>query len=162
MSIPVYSFVAWSGTGKTTLLEKLVPALKDRGLRVAVLKHDGHDFDMDRPGKDTWRMTQAGADVTAIVSAAHGAFLENRPLTPVEAVSRIRDVDVILAEGFPSSPWPKIGVARAATGKGLKPVDGAYALVMSDEQVQTDAPVLALDDIQGLADWLWERNHERT
>lgn len=160
MSIPVYSFVAWSGTGKTTLLEKLIPALKDRGLTVAVLKHDGHDFDMDRPGKDTWRMTQAGADVTAIVSATHAAFLENRPLTEAEAVARIQGVDVILTEGCQFGPWPKIGVVRQALGKGLKPIDGPYALVLADGPVDTDTAVLALDDTDGLADWLWERIHE--
>ena len=157
MSIPTFSLVAWSGTGKTTLLEKLLPALKERGLRVAVLKHDGHDFDMDRPGKDSWRMTQAGADVSAIVSASHAAFLENRPLTAEEAAARIRDVDIIITEGFPSSPWPKIGLARAATGKGLKPVEGQYDLVLADGPVDTTATVLALDDIDGLAHWLMER-----
>ncbi len=156
MSIPVFSFVAWSGTGKTTLLEKLVPALKERGLTVAVVKHDGHDFQMDRPGKDTWRMTRAGADVTAIVSAGHAAFLENRPISETEAVARIRDVDVILTEGCQDGPWPKIGLVRQNTGRGLKPVKGGYALVMADGPADTKAPVLALDDIPGLADYIAE------
>ena len=154
MDIPVFSFIAWSGTGKTTLLEKLVPALKDRGLTVAVVKHDGHDFQMDRPGKDTWRMTQAGADVTAIVSATHAAFLENRPISETEAVARVTGVDVILTEGIQDGPWPKIGLARAATGRGLKPVEEPYALVLADGPVDTDGPVLALDDVEGLADWI--------
>ena len=154
MSIPVFSFVAWSGTGKTTLLEKLVPALKERNLRVAVVKHDGHDFQMDRPGKDTYRLTQAGTDVTAIVSATHAAFLENRPISEEEAVARIRGVDVILTEGCQDGPWPKIGLARAATGRGLKPVNEPYALVLADAPVPAACPVLALDDLEGLANWI--------
>ena len=157
MRIPVFSFVAWSGTGKTTLLEKLVPVLKSRGLTVAVVKHDGHDFQMDRPGKDTYRMTQAGSDVTVIVSATHAAFLENRPISEVEAVERVQGVDVILTEGCQDGPWPKIGLARAATEKGLKPVEGGYCLVLADGPVDTDAPVLALDAVAGLADWIGAR-----
>lgn len=159
MSIPVFAFVAWSGTGKTTLLEKLLPVLKDRGLTVGVLKHDGHDFQMDKPGKDTHRLTQAGADVTAIVSGTHAAFLENRPISEAEAIAKIRNVDLILTEGCQDGPWPKIGVARTATGRGLKPLDEPYALVLSDCPVNTEAPVLALDDVQGLADWLEARVH---
>ena len=157
MDIPVFSFIAWSGTGKTTLLEKLVPALKSRGLTVAVVKHDGHDFQMDRPGKDTWRMTAAGADVTAIVSATHAAFLENRPISELDAVERITGVDVILTEGIQGGPWPKIGLCRTATGRGLKPIEGGYCLVLSDGPVETEAPVLALDDVAGLADYIMER-----
>ena len=63
MNIPTYALVAFSNSGKTTFLEKLIPALKSRGLRVAVIKHDGHDFQLDKEGKDSWRITQAGADV---------------------------------------------------------------------------------------------------
>jgi molybdopterin-guanine dinucleotide biosynthesis protein MobB len=81
MDIPVYSFIAKSGTGKTTLIEKLIPELKSRGLRVAVMKHDAHEFDVDKPGKDSWRMTRAGADVTVIASATHAAVMENRPVS---------------------------------------------------------------------------------
>ncbi|MBR2328291.1 MAG: molybdopterin-guanine dinucleotide biosynthesis protein B, partial [Clostridia bacterium] len=76
MNIPTYALVAFSNSGKTTFLEKLIPALKSRGLRVAVIKHDGHDFQLDKEGKDSWRITQAGADVTAIVSKTHAAIME--------------------------------------------------------------------------------------
>ena len=75
--VPVYQFIALSGTGKTTFLEKLVAELKDRGLHVGVYKHDGHDFEIDRPGKDSWRMTQAGADVTLLSSASKAVIMEN-------------------------------------------------------------------------------------
>ncbi len=78
MSIPVYSVVAWSGTGKTTILEQLIPVLKDHGLRVAVVKHDAHDFQVDEPGKDSYRMTQAGADLSVVTNDHHAAFMDSR------------------------------------------------------------------------------------
>ncbi|MCD7846186.1 MAG: molybdopterin-guanine dinucleotide biosynthesis protein B [Oscillospiraceae bacterium] len=158
MSRSVYSLVGWSDSGKTTILEKLVPELKKRGLTVAVVKHEGHEFDMDTPGKDTWRMTKAGADVTAIVSETHAAILENRPLTLEETVARIQDADIVLTEGGKEGPFPKIGVVR---GKGLPPVKGEYILVMSDEPVWTDVPVLHLRDIKGLANRLIKDMEDR-
>lgn len=151
MNRPVYSLVGWSGSGKTTLLEKLLPLLRREGLTVAVVKHDGHEFEMDEPGRDSWRMARAGAEVSAVFSATHAAILENRPLTIEEMVARLRDVDLVLTEGGKSGPYPKIGVARE---KRLPPVRGSYVLVMSDRPVQTDAPVLDINDAQGLADFL--------
>ena len=73
-TIPVIAFSAWSGTGKTTLIEKLIRELKGRGLRIAVIKHDGHSFDIDHEGKDSWRFTKAGADITMISSAEKTAI----------------------------------------------------------------------------------------
>lgn len=151
MSIPVLSLAAWSGTGKTTFLEKLIPALKRRGLRVAVLKHDGHQFDMDREGKDTWRMTQAGADVTAIFSDSRAAILENRPLTAADMVARIRDVDLILLEGMKTGPWPKLALYRADSGKPL-PLPAADCLaVVSDRPVAGATHTYNLEDAEGVA-----------
>ena len=154
---PVYSIIALSGTGKTTLIEKLVAELKRRGLRVAVVKHDAHDFDIDHEGKDSWRFTQAGADVTAIISASKAAMIENRPLTIEILLEKITDVDLILTEGYKSGVWPKIAVRRAATGRPLPiPAEECFAIV-SDAEEQTDAsvaPCFRLDDIAGLADLL--------
>lgn len=73
-TIPVIAVAAWSGTGKTTLLERLIPVLKERGLRVCVMKHDAHEFEVDRVGKDSWRMTRAGADVTILTNGAMRLF----------------------------------------------------------------------------------------
>ncbi|MCR5173611.1 MAG: molybdopterin-guanine dinucleotide biosynthesis protein B, partial [Oscillospiraceae bacterium] len=87
--VPVFQFVALSGTGKTTFLEKLVAELKSRGLRVGVYKHDGHEFEIDRPGKDSWRFTRAGADVTLLSSAGKAVIMENRPVPPEELADRI-------------------------------------------------------------------------
>ena len=95
-TIPVIAVAAWSGTGKTTLLERLIPVLKERGLRVCVMKHDAHEFEVDRVGKDSWRMTRAGADVTILTNGAHAAILENRPVT-AEALLEQERQEVIVA-----------------------------------------------------------------
>ena len=104
-SIPVIAFSAWSGTGKTTIIEQLIPLLKQAGLRVAAVKHDAHDFEIDREGKDSWRFTHAGADVTVIQSQTKTALIEQRSLSLADALSRIHDVDVILAEGYNDLPF---------------------------------------------------------
>ena len=157
MSVPTYALAAWSGSGKTTYLEKLLPALKERGLRVAVVKHDGHDFELDREGKDTWRLTRAGADVTAIVSATHAAVMENRPVPLEEVVASIRNVDLILVEGAKSGPWKKILFYRAGAGKPPAADPKRCAAVVTDTPLDTRAPTFALEDAAGLADWLTER-----
>ena len=154
MDIPVYSFIAKSGTGKTTLIEKLIPELKSRGLRVAVMKHDAHEFDVDKPGKDSWRMTHAGADVTVIASATHSAVMENRPVPADELLKSIRDVDVILTEGYQQGPWKKIGVHRAASGNVLPVISDSYIAVAADGDVDVPAPHIGLDDVKSLADFI--------
>ena len=154
MDIPVYSFIAKSGTGKTTLIEKLIPELKSRGLRVAVMKHDAHEFDVDKPGKDSWRMTHAGADVTVIASATHSAVMENRPVPADELLKGIRDVDVILTEGYQQCPWKKIGVHRAASGNVLPVISDRYIAVVADGDVDVPAPHIGLDDVKSLADFI--------
>jgi molybdopterin-guanine dinucleotide biosynthesis protein MobB len=154
MMIPVYSFVAFSNTGKTTLLEKLVPELKRRGLRVAVVKHDAHEFEIDREGKDSWRMTRAGAAVTAVASATKAVLMENRFIPIEELIDRIRDVDIILTEGWKHGPWPKIALQRGETGKPLPlPPEDCLAIV-TDVPQETKTPCLGFDDIGPLADIL--------
>ena len=151
---PVYSVVAFSGTGKTTLLEKLVGELKTRGLRVAVIKHDAHEFDIDHEGKDSWRFTRAGADITAIVSESKAAIIENRPV-PLEAlIDKITNVDIILTEGYKSGKWPRIAIQRKAAGKPLPiPAEDCFAVV-TDVPQQIDRPCFDLEDICGLADYI--------
>ena len=154
--VPVFSVVAFSGTGKTTLIEKLIVELKARGLRVAVIKHDAHEFDIDYEGKDSWRFTQAGSDVTAVVSAGKAVLMENRPVPLDTLLDRITDVDIILTEGYKSGKWPKIAVQREATGKPLPvPADECFAVV-SDVHIDTNTPYFALDDVIGLADCIVE------
>ena len=94
----VFSFISWSGTGKTTYLEGLIAALKARGLRVAAVKHDGHRLDLDREGKDSWRFAKAGADVVAVADAEKCAVMDYRPRTLSDVLGQVRDVDVVLVE----------------------------------------------------------------
>ncbi len=147
----VYSFVAWSGTGKTTLLEKLIPILTAKGLRVGVIKHDAHDFQVDKPGKDSYRLSQAGAAVTVISSQTHAAVMENRPLAMQQLLDRMTDVDIILTEGYKHGPWKKIGLERAQTGKRVPPIEGEYFAVMSDYAGRAEG-TLHIDDAEGIAD----------
>lgn len=164
--IPVIAFSAWSGTGKTTIIEKLVPELKARGLRVAVIKHDAHTFEIDREGKDSWRFAKAGADVTVISSADKTALIEQRKLEFSDVVSRIRDVDLILAEGYNQQGLPTIGISRKATGKGLRlPVTACIAVITDDEKnllrsadagAQPAIPVFGLTEISAIAGFIME------
>ena len=159
--IPVYSVVAYSGTGKTTMLEKLVRELKARDIRVAVVKHDAHEFEIDREGKDSWRFSKAGADVVAIASATKSAVMENRPVPFETIINRISDVDIIITEGYKTGAFPKIALRREASGNDFAvPPEGCVA-VMSDTPVvahssidEPGIPVFALDDIAGLAEFL--------
>lgn len=148
----IYSVVAYSGTGKTTLLEKLIPELKKHGLRVAVLKHDAHEFEVDREGKDSWRMTRAGADISAVASATHAAIMENRPVPTEELLGRLRDVDIILTEGYKHGPWPKIALLRAATGKPLPAPAAECLAIVTDVELDTHTPCLGFDEVPALAE----------
>lgn len=163
--IPIYSVVAYSGTGKTTLLEKLLPELKRLGLRVAVVKHDAHEFDIDHEGKDSWRMTRAGADVTAVVSSEKAAIMENRPVPFATVLERITGVDVILTEGYKHGDQPKIALLRSGSGTPLAvPPEDCFA-VMSDVPVETSAPVFGLGDAVRLAEFIvndMKRREENT
>lgn len=156
-TIPVIGFSAFSGTGKTTILEQLIPCLKQKGLRVGVVKHDAHDFTIDHPGKDTWRFSQAGADAVLISSPVKTALIEQRPRTFEENLASLRDVDLILVEGYKQKDLPRVGICRKATGKGLPACADAYiALVTDDESLagQSGIPCFALEDIPALAQFL--------
>ena len=152
MNIPTYSLVAYSNSGKTTFLEKLIPELKKRGLRVAVIKHDGHDFQIDKEGKDSWRVTQAGADVTAIVSKTHAAIMENRPVDFADIVERIENVDVKIIEGGKHDQWRKIMLYREAAGKPMAAEPSNCFAVVTDADISCATPLFSLDDAAGLAE----------
>ncbi len=152
--IPVIGFSAFSGTGKTTLVEKLVRYLKAQGLRIAVIKHDAHDFEIDKEGKDSWRFSQAGADVTLISSSTKTAIIEHRPCTFLQNLEKIRDVDLILVEGYKQEEFPRIGICRKATGKGLPGAAQDYVALVTDEETYLTDPALkcfGLDDVEGVA-----------
>ena len=151
--IPIVSFVsACSGVGKTTLLEKVVVILKQRGLRLAVIKHDAHRFEMDHPGKDTWRLAQAGADVVAISSPEKVALLEKVPSEKSldEVAAMIFGVDLILTEGFKQGGKPKIEVYRAELQKPLASLAEELLAIAGDTSLP-GVPCYALDDAAGIA-----------
>lgn len=155
--IPTVAFAAYSGTGKTTLIEKLVVIMKEQGLRVAVIKHDAHNFEIDHEGKDSWRFANAGADITIISSSKKTAFVEQRERTLWETISMVRDVDIILLEGYKHEMIPKIGLCRKVTGKGLPlDVDNYIAVATDDEDLVVSCQRFDLDDIQGLSRFIIE------
>lgn len=152
--IPIYSIVAYSGTGKTTFLEKLIPELKKKGLRLAVIKHDAHDFEIDREGKDSYRITKAGADVTGLISGTKAVLMENRPVEPEDFLNKVDNVDVILTEGYKTGKWPKIMLYRKAAGKRLPLNPEECLAVVSDDKVEGKVPVYDLEDVSGVAEFL--------
>ena len=156
---PVITFVGLSGTGKTTFLEKLIPVLKARGLRLAVIKHDAHHFEMDRPGKDTYRFSQAGADVVAISSREQAAILEKPPseLSLEDLIDRLPSVDLILTEGYKKSRYPKVEIHRAELDRPLLTPAEELLCVMTDEPLDTPVPQRPLEDAAGCADLIMAR-----
>lgn len=157
MLIPVFSFVAFSGTGKTTFLEKLIPELKARGLRVAVYKHDAHEFEIDKKGKDSWRFTAAGADVTVISSNTKAAVMENRYVSPEELVAGLHDVDIIITEGYKAGPWPKIAMRRRESGNDFPIPPEECIAVITDEPEPRAKRSFDLDMVSEMADFLKEQ-----
>ncbi len=152
--IPVFSIVAYSDTGKTTFMEKLLPILKEKGIRTAVVKHDSHGFEIDKEGKDSYRITKAGADITGIVSKDRSVLMENRPRDMDHIFGAIQDVDLILTEGYKKGIWPKIMLHRSGTGKDL-PLDPESCLaVVSDVPVPGAENFFDLNDAKGVADLL--------
>ncbi len=154
--IPVFSFVAFSGTGKTTYLSGIVAGLRDAGVRVGVLKHDGHDFELDNPAKDSGRLARAGAVVTAISSGSKTAWIDYRPLTPEQALAGFQNVDIVLTEGFKRGPWPKIALYRRDSGQPLCLAPEACCAIVSDVPLAAACPVFPLDNPEPMIRWLFQ------
>jgi molybdopterin-guanine dinucleotide biosynthesis protein B len=160
----VVGFAGFSGSGKTTLVERLIPALKLRGLRVSVVKHAHHKFDIDHPGKDTWRHREAGAFEVVVASRQRLALIREfeRPaqLSAHHLIAELYEgVDWVLVEGFKDSNLLKIEVWRAASGKpALYPNDDFIVAIATDSPTQlpeaTLRPVLDLNDTDSVAQWL--------
>ncbi len=158
MNIPVVGFSGYSGSGKTTLIEKLIPALRAKGLRLAVVKHDGHQFEIDKEGKDSYRFSHAGAEMVILTSKEKAAVIEQRELSLEEALHFVHDVDLVLVEGWKDTNILKIGVSRKANGKGFTAELNAFLAVVTDETIaDCPVPVFALDDIQKLADFIEQK-----
>lgn len=155
MACPVIGFSAYSGTGKTTVMERVIRALTQKGLRVGVVKHDGHDFDIDHPGRDSYRHTQAGAQTVAIASAKKTAVIRQAGSTLEQCLDRIQNVDLILVEGFKHAAIPRIGLCRKETGKGFpEPPENYIAVITDDQELQTGVPRFSFNDTPGVADFI--------
>jgi molybdopterin-guanine dinucleotide biosynthesis adapter protein len=109
---PIIQIIGYKNSGKTTLLCRLIAELSARGYRVGTAKHDAHEFDMDREGSDTWQHYEAGADAVAITSSERSALIRRRTATLEELAAAMTEVDVVVAEGFKSAPYPKIALLR--------------------------------------------------
>lgn len=157
--IPVISLVGKSGVGKTTLMEKLLPELKKRAMRVAVVKHHAHTTPIDIPGKDTSRFAQAGANPVIVSSPVEVARFEKveREKTLAEIAAGICDVDLVLTEGFKREVAPKIEVSRSELGEDLVARSEELVAVVSDHPIQLDLPRFDLDNAAGIADFIVER-----
>ncbi len=164
MSVKVVAFVAKSGTGKTTMLEKVIRELKVRGYRVGAIKHDAHRFDIDKPGKDSHRITAAGTDTMLICSPGKLALVKQHAVAPsVEELleTYFQDVDIVLTEGFKKSSLPKIELHRRERSATLicrgEEYDPALIAVASDERLELDVPVLDLNDAEEVAGFIEAR-----
>lgn len=156
----ILGIAGWSGSGKTTLLAKLIPALTARGLRVSTVKHAHHDFDVDQPGKDSWRHREAGATEVMVSSSRRWALMhehrgEDEPPLHV-LLSKLEPVDLVLVEGFKRGAHPKLEVWRDAVGKPpLYPDDPTIIAVASDTPIaDLDRPRLDIDDVEAIADFV--------
>lgn len=157
MTIPILSIVGKSGSGKTTLLEKLIAELKRRGYRVATIKHHAHPgFEIDQPGKDTWRHAQAGSDHVVIAAPDKIASIRRleHELTLDEIAATIIDVDIILTDGFKRAGKPALEVARAENGMDLVSERDKLVAVATDGQLAVAVPQFGLDDIARIVDWV--------
>lgn len=152
----VIGLAGWSGAGKTTLLARLIPHLIGQGLRVSTIKHAHHAFDVDVPGKDSWRHREAGASEVLVSSAHRFALMHElrgeRELELPELIARLKPVDLVIVEGFKRAPHRKIEVYRAALGKPLlHPDDPAIVAIACDPMMDAVLPMAHLDDIERIA-----------
>lgn len=160
--IPVLGFAAYSGTGKTTLIEQLVVSLKARGLRIAVIKHDGHDFVFDTPGKDSWRYTKAGADQVLLSSSSKTVVMESGHLSFSQLLEQVRNVDFVLVEGFKSESLSQIGIFRKASANPLPDIPARYVAIVTDQVFDTEVPQFGFNDISQITEFIMENRKDFT
>jgi molybdopterin-guanine dinucleotide biosynthesis protein B len=158
---PVIALVGRPDCGKTTLLEKLLPELNRRGLKVGTIKHHVHAFEMDREGKDTWRHKRAGAHVVALSSPTGLGVIrdtDHDPAVPELLDRYFYDVDLVLAEGYKHTDLPKIEVFRSSVHAAPLPDrDATWLALVSDLRPEGDLPWFGLEEIAALADFLMAR-----
>jgi molybdopterin-guanine dinucleotide biosynthesis protein B len=155
MTTPILCFVGRSNSGKTTLIERLIPELVLAGYRIATIKHAGHGFELDTEGKDSWRHKRAGASTVIVLSKGSLAMFSD--VSDETRIDELRDrfveqhIDLIIAEGWKSEGYPKIVVLRDQYGEVPVSPDGLLAVV-SNKPVQVSVPCVHPDDIKGLTE----------
>lgn len=155
MPIPIISIIGKSGSGKTTLLEKLIAEIKRRGYRVATIKHHSHaGFDIDKPGKDSWRHAQAGSDHVIVAAPDKVASYRRlqRELTLDEIAAEVKDVDIILTEGYKRAGKPTLEIVRAANSREILSNQEQRFGLVSDMPLDLGCPRYDLDDAVGITD----------
>ena len=171
-SRPLLGFVAYSGTGKTTLLEQLIPELRTRGLRIALIKHAHHDFDIDTPGKDSYRLRKAGAAQVMVASGKRWALVNEhdsqRDEPRLDELLQHLDperFDLLLVEGFKHESYPKIELWRSALAKPLLHPEDHNIIALACDQTPSTTPAIPLLDLNDVAaiarfvvDWLAQQN----
>jgi molybdopterin-guanine dinucleotide biosynthesis protein MobB len=156
-TLPIFRFVGHSGTGKTTLLEYLIAELVRRGRRIAVAKDTHHRLDLDRPGKDSYRLAQAGAGQVLLTGPDQLALFARTPIRPrLQALARLvaPNANLLLAEGFRDDPEPAIVVWRAALGRPLPELVGPIVAIVSDDPVDIAVPRFDFGAVKALADFI--------
>ena len=165
-SVPILGFSAYSGTGKTTLLRQLIPLLRARGLRISVIKHAHHDFDLDFPGKDSYELRKAGAEQTVICTTTRMALVtefnhpsEEPSLQQIIATLDTGRVDIVLVEGYKDIRFPKIELHRQAMKTPyLHQQDDSIIAIACDTELAADVtiPVLDINDVEAIARYIYE------
>jgi molybdopterin-guanine dinucleotide biosynthesis protein MobB len=170
--IPVIGFSAYSGTGKTTLLKKIIPLLKKRQLRLAVIKHAHHHFELDQPGKDSYEIRKSGADRTIICTTTRMAQITEFP-TPEQEPSlqeiintlNPNEFDLVLVEGYKHIPFTKIELHRSELKKPfLYPDDPSIIAIACDGPLPetSDIEILDINDVQRIAHFIYHRVYLKT
>ena len=157
----ILGFAAYSGTGKTTLIEKLIPLLVADGINIGLIKHSHHDIEMDKPGKDSYRLRKAGASQVVLASPYRTIiFKENSQRTEPNLTEQLNcldlnNLDLVLVEGFRAEKFSKIELHRPSLGKALLyPDDPSIIAIAADQQLSTSLPTLNINDIEQIKDFV--------
>ena len=155
----IFGFAGWSGSGKTTLIEQLIPLFVQRGLKVSLIKHAHHSFDVDQPGKDSYRHRHAGCNEVLVTSSKRWVLMHELRGAPepgiAELIRQISPCDLLLVEGFKREKLPKLEVYRASVGESLiHPQDPDIVAIASDQPLETRLPQLDLNDAPTIASFI--------
>lgn len=157
----IFGIAGYSGSGKTTLIEKLIPVLTARGIKVSLIKHAHHSFDIDHPGKDSYRHRHAGCSEVLVTSNKRWALIHELRGTPEptleEMIRHISPCDLLLVEGYKREPIPKLEIYRSTLGEALMfSQDPHIVAIASDKRVDTGLPQFTLDEVEAIAAFIRE------